>query len=677
MKLCIAFILSFFAAFSLVAKQKLPEVKLINLVPLQDSLTEYLAKDMHFMEDSGCCTMHVVQMMAIAEGAPLPIDKVSEFADEYKTLLKSAGKLKCPVGIMFHAILGHGKIPNYANIQKIVSVTGRVFPVYCPLDDLLVSYSCDAIKRMAQLKPDFLLIDDDTRLTTGRNGCACPLHLKKLSDKLGYSITREQLYNHLRGTSQEDKKVGRLFDETNLESLASLMQKLRQSVDLVDETMPIIFCQCESDSRFSTKLAKILAGKGNPSVCRINNARYWSGSDSNRTFPHRMYSTAVQIEITKDIDEHLAEIDPHYRNRYATGASPLHALYAMSLIEGCTGAKFWPNTFYGYDPKSAQAYKKLFSKHSKFYNALINETKKVKYNGITGPIAENDFYQYNPFVGSIESYYSKWQKSFGRLGLPVNYARANAAESFMLDASIVAALSDNELKTILSKSAIVDAIAAMQIQKRNMGDLLGVEIAPAKTFMTGRGRLAIPINGIGESEFFRTNYPYELKPLAENVKIMAYFENMDYTGQLRKNCKNKDIPFMSLYKNKLGGNVFVVALNAADRECEPAIMNRQVKALFANALETFGVAKAYYVDDAEIYLKCGDYEDSSLLVCAVNLGLDTENPFRIKTVDNYKTVLMLAQNGEWENVDHSRDGNIWSINTNVETMMPAFFKFVK
>ena len=195
--------------------------------------------------------------------------------------------------------------------------------------------------------------------------------------------------------------------------------------------------------------------------------------------------------------------------------------------------------------------------------------------------------------------------------------------------------------------------------------------------MTGRGRLAIPINGIGESEFFRTNYPYELKPLAENVKIMAYFENMDYTGQLRKNCKNKDIPFMSLYKNKLGGNVLVVALNAADRECEPAIMNRQVKALFANALETFGVAKAYYVDDAEIYLKCGEYEDSSLLVCAVNLGLDTENPFRIKTVDNYKTVLMLAQNGEWENVDHSRDGNIWSINTNVETMMPAFFKFVK
>ena len=93
MKFCVALILSFFAAFSLYAKQKLPEVKLINLVPLQDSLTKDLAKDMYFMEDSGCCTMHVVQMMAIAEGSPNPIDKVSEFAPEYKTLLKSEGNI--------------------------------------------------------------------------------------------------------------------------------------------------------------------------------------------------------------------------------------------------------------------------------------------------------------------------------------------------------------------------------------------------------------------------------------------------------------------------------------------------------------------------------------------------------------------------------------------------------
>jgi len=653
----------------------LPEMKLINIVPLQEPYLEKTAKDMRYMEDNGMCTMHAVTMTIIPEGN-CPDKMSTDLLPRYKKLMEYYGKdHRVPVGILIGATIGHSSVLDYAAIQRMISATRGTTSNYCPLDKKLQDYVKKCCERISSLNPDFVIVDDDTRLTTDRFACVCPLHLAKLSEKLGRKITAEELKKSLNGTSPEDRRIAKFFDENNKESIAALFKKMREGFDVHNPSLQVILCECADDARFSPELCKILAGKGNPTMCRINNARYWFLGESNRTFPEKMYSTASQIRILKNVDCKLAEVDPYFRNRYATSARILHSLFASSIVEGCTGAKFWPNMYLGQDDESSAAYKKLAGKYCGFYNTLMNTVKAAEFTGVAAPLPEDEFFPFNPIHTSAQNS-PTWEKIvIGRMGFPLKFARAGEADVFTLDGPVCRQLSDSEIKNILSKNAMLDADAALDIQKRGMGKLLGVKVSIGEDPLTNIeivSKNAVVQRSAGET--IESPKSYDLSPASANTEILSRVYRRKYVYDALPADDSKGSPAATFFRNELGGKVVVISGKVSE---SVKFLCSARKKMLTDIFNAFSPMDAWYAGDAEMYLKCAKLPDGSLFVYAVNLGLDTVNPFVLQTAQNFSKVLALSPDGRWLPAEFSKSGDKISIRTDVDTMLPVAFKLEK
>lgn len=656
------------------AENSYPQVPIVNVVLLVNDKEAEIARDMKALETSGGCNMHAISFTLHPENSPEPFDKMKNYSQSYKKVVGEYDKLgerNAKVGVLIQSTMGHWKMNKPARFQKIVSAqSGKELYSYCPLDKDFQAYARDCAAKVAALNPDFAMVDDDTRLITGRHACVCPLHLQAISKKLGREISKGELMKALNSTGAEDKKIGKAFDETLGESICALVRAMREGFDSVNPKLPAMYCQCAEDARFSPKIAKILAGEGNPSACRINNARYWKGGAQMRTFPANVYRTAIQTDTCKDIDILLAETDPYPHNKYFTGARTLHSLFAESILEGCSGAKFWPNGSGVWDGKSGADYKRIFSENSGFYKELANLYKGFAPFGVTSPIPGN-ISNWNPIRNFCTP---KWNAIvFGRMGFPHNCARAETnANIFALDAPIVRELSDGELKKILSKNAVIDASAAIEISNRGFGDMLGVKVVKLSEPTTAVENLAdSPINGPMANLRAPSSRKFELELKDGAVALSRYEVNYDCSSP-EGECKGIAA---AVFKNADGGKIAVFASDVSDGK---NMMHSTRKNMFDAVFDWFGGFPIVYTADAEMFLRAGTLKDGSILAMFLNLGLDPANKLEVRIKGGAKQIARLTPEGKWTETKFEKlPGGICKIETPCETMLPVVLKILR
>ena len=668
----IAFILSSLLAHPVFcAENPYPQVPIVNIVLVVDGKENELAQDMKALEVSGGCNMHAVSFTLHPENSPKPFDKMGNYSKTYNKILEAYHKLgegNAKVGILMQSIMGHWKMNKPAEFQKIVSAkTGMELHSYCPLDGNFQAYARDCAARIASLKPDFAMVDDDTRLITGRYACVCPLHMRAVSKKLGYEISKNDLIKALNSTVPDGEKIGKAFDETIAESMYSLMRAIREGFDSVNPELPVMYCQCAEDARFSPQISKILAGKDNPTACRINNARYWHSGAQMRTFPANVYRTAIQTDICRRIDILLAETDPYPHNKYFTGARTLHSLLVESILEGCSGAKFWPNGSGIWDPESGSDYKRIFSENSGFYKELARLYKEFSPFGVTSPIP-NKTTNWNPMRGFCTP---KWNAIvFGRMGFPHNCARSKTnAKIFALDASIIRELSDSELKEILSKNAILDASAAIEISKRGFEDMIGVKVE----------RVAQPTSALEDLTNSAINGPMaNLKTPSSRAFEIILKEGAEALSHYKViyDCSSSNGERMGIaaaaFENSAGGKIAVFAANVSDGK---NMMHSSRKKMFESIFEWFGGFPITYTADAEMFLRAGELGDGSILAHFLNLGLDPLDTLEVRIKGSVSRIEKLNPNGEWNRVKFEAEpGGICKIDTGCETMLPVVLR---
>ena len=223
-------------------------------------------------------------------------DKPKIYSQLYKKLREEVGG-RAKLGVLVQSSLGHGHAPIQKSFERIVSIQTleEVPSKCCPLGENVKKYLKDACRQVALLKPDFVMIDDDFRMYCSNrlSGCLCPLHLKKISERLGREIGAKEAKARMNGTSPEDKRVAAVIDEVITGSMLDLARELRASMDEADPSIPCSIGTCDADIRYAKKNAEILAGKGNKPVVRINNARYAGNNTTPRTFAKSMYKTAA------------------------------------------------------------------------------------------------------------------------------------------------------------------------------------------------------------------------------------------------------------------------------------------------------------------------------------------------------------------------------------------------
>ena len=622
---------------------------------------EEIAKDIRFLGKETIVDAVAFSCTLVPEGDPV-VDKAALLAPRFRKmheLLKGSGVKE---GILFQATMGHGWKPNSpAKGQKVILPDGNEKYKFCPLDKTFLDYIAGQAKTIGELKPDYFMVDDDTRLITGVGGCFCPLHLQAISAKSGKAFqTRQELQAALKA----DAALRAQWDEVLRDGIAELMKVIRAQIP---SEIPGEFCCCADDAHHAGLMAQLLAAPGQQPVVRINNARYML--DGRRDFMDTLAKTSAQIADLPAGTIVLDEADPCPQNRYSMGATELVHHLVMNTLEGCGGAKIWLTRLgNAHETASGRAYRELF-RRQKGYMEQIAALTLVR-DGVRIPLAAPDPHR---AMRARTAGVPDWGRMlFGRLGVPYTYGRVSKGGVTALCGAQVPLFSDDELRTILSGAVLLDGDAAVRLAQRGFGKLTGVE---AKAWS---GRTV-------SAERFETETSWGTVGAAADFTALDAKARRLSTYLHRVSGVTKDTvelaPGSYLFENELGGRVFAFAaylpghLTLERFFYHNETRKRAVLAalrLLAGGTVPGGVA---YPGDAEVLLETGVAADGRRIVVVDNIGIDALERIDLDVAHPPAEIRRLADDGSWRPVVFTRDGNRLVLDTKAETLRPAVLAF--
>ncbi len=244
------------------------------------------------------------------------------------------------VGIWISAF-GHG-VPLFADQDTIGDYTpiegidGRHAPhALCPLDPKFRADYADAIRKIAALGPDLIMLDDDFRMNTRvryyRFGCFCPRHRKEYYARIGEEISHDRLEELI--FCGGENKYRTAYMDLMADTLLGFAKLLRGALDEVNPSIRLGSCLtfeswdlCGTDA---VTLARAFAGNTKPFM-RIACAPYWNVD----IIPVIEYAR-TQLFWGKDSGvEIFCEGDTYPRPRYNVPSKTLELFDLALLADG-------------------------------------------------------------------------------------------------------------------------------------------------------------------------------------------------------------------------------------------------------------------------------------------------------------------------------------------------------
>lgn len=440
----------------------------IDIAPLLPGREEEIEADLRRLARETCVDAVAFSCSLHPEGDP-PVDKAAAYAPRVAAMKRRLEGSGLRVGVLVQSSMGHGYVPDSPSpFQTLRLRDGRAPHVCCPLDDAFRAHVRAQVSALvAEAAPDFLLLDDDTRLGSGYGGCLCPLHRAALARRTG---APERSFEDLAAAlaAGADPALQRAFDETQDASMELFFRDVRAAIDAARPGLPAILCSCGYEMSRAPRFAALLAAPGQRPAVRLNNGRYMR--ETLRDVPFWLHGTAWQLAQTGPGEDVLCEPDTCPHNRWATPAAILHYHLCLSLLEGCAGAKLWIARLAEWEPESGEAYRRLLARNKAFYPALA--ALRPRWEGVRVPLA------------ATAAWGPDWGSSvFGLFGLPYANVRAPSRREVLassreapwaLSGHDVLVLSDDELRAILRGRALLDGGAAVELAKRGFAALTGV-----------------------------------------------------------------------------------------------------------------------------------------------------------------------------------------------------------
>lgn len=620
-----------------------------SIIPLDTDHIDEICEDIRYQYENNIASCALFSMALVPEGNPT-IDKGKLFGEKYalfRDKLRSMG-LKC--GILAQATIGHGWKLNemFPYTQYTGLKDGQKTNTCCPQDDGFCDYIRNTFKTLAQYEPEIIMVDDDLRLMfRAGGGCACDLHMSMFNKLAGTNLTREQLWEALKKDDATAREYTDAFVKTQFDSLIKAARAMREGIDSVDPSIPGAFCCCGSNPEAAGEIARILAGKGNPVVIRINNGNYLCGGG--RKFSTVFYRAATQMAKLKEYaDVFLDEPDTCPQNRYSTSAIALHAHLSGALLEGAGGAKHWITRMATHEPASGKAYRTKLSKHIGFYNALEQLAPTLEWQGCRIPLTEKTYFDLTlPYFSTEIDGWSAYVLE--RMGLPLYFSSKPGGAVFMEGKHTHEKFTDAEIAQFFGGTFFMSSDTAKALCERGYGDNIGVSVREwqGKTMSSE----ILTING---NKCNVQHNAMELVPLSDNVKAHSY---ICYT--LDKQEYTPLFPGVTEYKNPLGGKTVVYCGSPTIELSLGApfsMLNESRKKQFVQLLSESGNLPLYYPDDGEVYLKAAKLPDGTAFCALFNLGIDTLDDIPLVCEKKYTRAEFLDADGIRKPVNIHYDG---------------------
>ena len=647
-----------------------------SVMNLDTNYIEQICEDIKYQYDNKIANKPIFKMTLVPEGNP-PVNKAQDLCQKYVVFKDKLDKMGIPSGVLVQASIGHGWVLGEESaFQKYVNFSdGHNQSTVCPYDEGFKKYIYDALKTIAQCNPDYIMIDDDLRLIFREGeGCACPLHLKRINDMAGTDFTREQMRKALVENPQGNQKLFDAFIESQKESVVEVAKVMRSAIDSVNPKIPGSFCCVGANAEFAVEIATTLAGKGNPVVVRINNGNYTALGT--KQLSNVFYRAATQIEkIKKYTDIILDEPDTCPQNRYSTSASMVHSHFTGTILEGAKGAKYWI-TRGSFEPKSGVAYRNIIKKYNGFYNELAKTVQNLKWQGCRIPLLSEPKYvfddvQYdgpgNGHWGAVAESPNGWANCvIERMGLPMYFSSENSGV-LCLEGICDEYFTDEQMLKALGGCMFVASDSAQKLIKRGFGKYLGVDVKEWNSKQPTSEIININNTSCAVQVGFKQLTP-QSSDVIEHSKVIHSLDNINIEYLF---------PGVTEYKNELGGTVYVFCgtpNTKYDITTAFSYLNYSRKLQLADLIRKSGRLPVYFPGDEEVYFRCANMDNGDIFAAMFNIGLDKIENVELCIEKDISKISMLNPDGEWIDVEFKKQDNKYILSVDCEILIPLILK---
>lgn len=629
----------------------------LSVMPLDDRHSAELADD---AADLGKTTFidGIAWMCSVHPGGNPPADKGASYAEMYRktsSLLRKKSSLK--QGILLQSTMGHGGYPGTpVPWQLIVRHNGTSVYRMCPLDERFLAYIARTCKTLSSAKPDFFMVDDDTRLVwMDVPGCFCPLHLAEFSKRTGRKWTREEVVAMLKKGESADRSAWMALKKDTLSRLFSVIR------GNFDSTVPGMLCSviCECHLLNAVDYAKILAAPGQKPIVRGSGAPYHDGMNFFHVVNDRS-SYALQLDMAGKDVVYLQEADTCPHTLWATSATRAFDHLFILALEGCKGAKMWITRTSNYhEKKAALAYRRVFRANK----------------GMMEWAVKTDFRQ----RGVVVPFSGPWTRNFADMylsliGVPYRFGKAGAGEVTAVTANNLKTLAPGEIRRILSGRVIADASAALWLAENGYSSYTGVS---AKEWKKG----TIQTHDFGNGRFVKGMRPVGLADLsdtAEGAQTVTRLLNQPSidAGPVYV------APGSVLYRNSEGGTVLTLAqpvLRQRPAYHEATLFSEGYK---TQMLEWLGMlsdgvpGEVCYLGAGPVMCMSGSTEKGESVFVLDALDIDGDEAPEIMFERPPVSVERLQGDGSWKPVRFRRTGEKnWTLDSPIAVQRSAVFRW--
>jgi len=480
--------------------------------------------------------------------------------------------------------------------QRIMDSAGHVTYASCPLSEEFAEALCARVHACVSVaKPRVMFVEDDYTLSNhggmdAMKGCFCPLHLAAYEKRVGKAYAAAEIAEMFRNPTDANRPLRQAFADLSRDSLASLAKKIRATVDRTDPTIRICLCQSgfvDIDGDSTEADARAFAGSTRP-MTRIFGAGYFcenAPGDLPKSVAHTIWSAQ---HLPKDI-EVLHETDPYPHTRFYNSSLFLWSELSAAVMAGVDGTYYYC-TQYNDDPLGDDGYAACYRNRARQLGRVRDLCATMRPCGVRGVYTPAEAYLFRETdKGAAAGMLTVLANFTAKMGFPF-MTNEDAPVAFLFG-NTPNALTDEEVRKILSGGVLLDAEAAILLSKRGFSDLIGctaVDAPDAMLYDRERiadaagcrcGRLlyqikfdALPILGWTTKTIFAQLTP---KAGAE-----AWSELIDIDGRTVA-------PATLFFRNALGGKVGVMSRSMGDQP-HPSIFSERKQELLHNLVVKLG-----------------------------------------------------------------------------------------
>ncbi|MBQ6598254.1 MAG: hypothetical protein IJH79_11940 [Lentisphaeria bacterium] len=635
----------------------------VSIVPVRNRTPEQVAAEIEEQHRlSGLKNFAVI--FPLQPQGERPLDKAEYDAAFFRNLQAARKDLSLKVGILAQQTIGHGAKwnPNFdrgLDWQRMVRNNGETTIRFCPMDPRFQEYISTAIRLVTAENPDFLIIDDDCRLSflpeKHLTECFCPRHTDHFNRKYGTSYTPEELRKAVDQAKPYDP-VQLQFVNSGMETITEYVRLLRKAADEGRPGIPMMLCGCAVDEGRNDVWAKEMAAPGQPSILRIGNGYYLEGAP--RAITNRSHTrTARQVLYSSKADLLLDEADTCPHTRYSKSARTMHLHIVSGLLKGLDGAKLWIADTFCPNPSITKPYAAVLKKHQGMYRELHRVMAKFVRRGPVVDLPAQDHAPNPAFPRMSATPAGGWAETYlSVFGLPFRWGKPGEPGVHLIAGETVDWLADAELDRILADPVLLDSEAAKRLIARGYGPKIGLTAVEPLTANSS-------FEEMNDGTILRqSRSPYSLLKTLPGAEVLSMLKFRPFASDQLTDVAPASIRF---------GKIIVTAWPVLqDIRIDLHIDRRKLLIYLLSELEPL---PAQFVYDGDAGFWYGDIEGGRLMA-VVNYSYDPMEECVFEFAELPKQLAQLQGDGSWKSVPFTVSGSRITVPVRLECAEIAIFK---